>query len=224
MVFITSLSPGHSNSDNQVHSLESWKPYGKIYSLNTPIEIEQIRLIYQNSVTFIPTEKTIKHIVKKDLVTINALIDFGITIGEDVVLINSDILIDKLPEFKQDGMTILSRYDYTDHFGDAKIFNSGFDLFHIPKKFLNVFPHSIYALGLSWWDYSIVLRFFERNIPVYWPQEKYIYHKLHPTQYSIEEWLYVGDIFRIEFKVEKHYNTGQVATKYLNEIKTKAIK
>lgn len=224
MIIVSSLSPNHLNSEQQIHAIESWKPYGELFSLNIPSEIEQMKLVYQDHIHFIKTEKTIKHLVGKNLVSINAMLDFGVKCDRDILLINSDILIDKLPELKQDGITIISRYDYTDHYGDAKMFTFGFDAFFIPKKFLNIFPTSIYAMGCAFWDYALPLRFLLNNTPVYWPQGRFIFHKIHPTQYDYDQWIYISDYFRWEFKAEKGLNAGQIATKFVNEIKIKSIK
>lgn len=224
MIIVSSISPLHSNNSNQIEAVKSWHPYGECFSLNIPLEIEQIKLVYQDHVKFIKTEKTIKHLVGKHMVSINAIIDFAIKCDRDLAIINSDILIDHLPELRQDGITILSRYNYTDHYGDSKIFDAGFDFMYIPKQFLNVFPISIYALGCSFWDYALPMRFIINKIPVYWPQGKFIYHKLHPTQYSYEEWIFIGQHFQWEFKLNKQMNIGQVATETLYKIKKIAIK
>jgi hypothetical protein len=119
---------------------------------------------------------------------------------------------------------MLSRYDYTNSFDDGKIFNNGFDVFFIPKQLLHIFPPSIYAMGAAWWDYWIPYRAMLAGIPVYWPQGKYAFHKLHPTQYSQDEWNYLGEYFRWEFKLNKKLMIGQIATATLLHIQTKAIK
>jgi hypothetical protein len=223
MVIITSLSPFHSNFDSQIDCVKSWKQFGKVYSLNTYTEIDQMRLIYENDVTFIETEKTIKYLVGKNLITINAMVDLAIQLEEDLLLINSDITIDSLPELKQDGITIFSRWDYTDHYGDSKMFQSGFDGFFVPKTFLSILPHSIFAMGNPWWDFNLPLRYMEKNIPVYWEQQKYMFHKIHPTQYDYEQWVQMGEYFRLDFKLEKHLHMGQIATQAMIKIKQHLI-
>lgn len=224
MIIVTSLSPFHSNSENQIHAIESWKGHGELFSLNINTEIEQMRLVYENHIHFIKTDKTIKHIVNKNLVTINAIFDFAIKCDRDLFLINSDIIIGDLPELKEDGITIISRFDYKDHFGEAKRFEAGFDGFYIPKKFLNIFPQSIFALGMAFHDYYTPYTALLNGVPVYWPQGQHLFHKLHETQYSIEEWLHIGEHFRWFFKLNKHINIGQMATETLNRIKSKSIK
>lgn len=223
MVILSSLSPKHSNCENQQEAVRSWQKIGDVYSLNSAKEISLIEKDYFG-VNFIETHRTVEGIFGKPCVSVNSLIDFAIENNSDALLVNSDIIITELPPLRMDGITFFSRYDYSEHFGDAKIFQAGFDLYFIPKTFLKIFPPSIYALGVAWWDYWVVMVCIKNNIPVYWPQGKYAYHKLHKTQYSVEEWLYVGEFFKWQFKANPQFNIGQLATNYLNIIKTKAIK
>jgi hypothetical protein len=218
MIIITSLSPGHSNKDNQINAIESWKPYGECYSMNNNSEISQLQQLFSD-INFIQTERTIQQLIGKPLVNVNAMIDYANEIGQDLFLINSDIILTGLPELKQDGITIFSRYDYSDSFEDAKMFIYGFDAFYIPNKFLSVFPPSIYALGAAWWDLCLPYRCILNNVPIYYPKEKYAYHKLHPTQYDLDEWNYLSEFFKWEFKMDKKLNGGQVATLIMNKIK-----
>jgi hypothetical protein len=61
------------------------------------------------------------------------------------------------------------------------------------------------------------------SIPVYYPEQKYAYHKLHPTQYNLEEWNYIAEYFKWEFKLDKKLTGGQVATLIMDKIKSKLI-
>ena len=220
MIIITSLSAGHSNKDNQHNAIKSWEGYGTCYSMNNANEISQLLPLYDDdNIRFIKTDRTVQQLIGKPLVSINAMIDFAIKKEEDLLLINSDILIAGLPEFKQDGITIFSRYDYTNSFDDARMFIYGFDIFHIPQHLLSIFPPSIYSLGCAWWDISLPYRCILNNIPVYYPKERYAYHKLHPTQYNMDEWNYIAEYFKWEFKLDKRLNGGQVATSIMNQIK-----
>lgn len=223
MIIVTSLSPGHANVDNQATAIESWQQFGKCYSLNNPMEVNKLKDLYRG-IEFVETHKTVQVLIKKPMVCINAMIDFAIAKDEDLLLTNSDIIITKLPELKQDGITMISRYDYMESFEDAKIFSAGFDVFFIPKKFLKVFPTSIYAMGVSWWDYFIPFRAMEAKVPVYWPQGKYALHKWHETQYDYKEWCYIGDYFKLEFNWDKQMDNPKIATAALLKIQTQSIK
>lgn len=219
MIIITSLSAGHSNKDNQHNAIKSWEGYGERYSMNSENEIIQLEPLF-NDVRFVKTDRTVQQLIGKPLVSINAMIDFANKKEKDLLLINSDIVLMGLPELRQDGITIFSRYDYADTFEAAKMFVYGFDVFHIPYRFLNSFPPSIYSLGCAWWDLSLPYRCILNNIPVYYPEGRYAYHKLHPTQYNTDEWNYIAEYFKWEFKLDKRLNGGQVATIIMNIIKS----
>jgi hypothetical protein len=222
MIIVTSLSPNHSNKENQINAIESWKQYGPCYSMNNGKEREQLESLY-NGINFIKTERTLQQLIGKPLVNINAMIDYAKDSHNDLLLINSDIILSSLPDLKEDGITIFSRYDYSESFEDAKMFVFGFDVFYIPYKFLNLFPPSIYSLGAAWHDLSTPYRAMLNSIPVYYPEQKYAYHKLHPTQYNLEEWNYIAEYFKWEFKLDKKLTGGQVATLIMDKIKSKLI-
>lgn len=218
MIIVTSISPGHANKDSQEIAIESWQGKGKCFSINELREWSSMTSC--GKIILIPTNKTIEYFVGKPLVCICAMIDFAESENEDLLLINSDIILqDILPELKQDGVTIFSRYD----FDTGVKFEYGFDVFYIPKKFLKLFPPTIYAMGVAFWDYWLPKHCIRLGIPLYYPEGKYAFHKAHQTQYSITEWEYIGEFFRWEFKYPKHLTIPQVATQALNEIKSKLI-
>lgn len=222
MVIVTSLSCNHENADNQLAAIESWnKITSDVYSLNSKKEADVLREMYPENIIFITTHHTVEHIVGRPLVSINAVLDFARGVGEDLLLLNSDIILKELPELKDDGLTIFSRYDYIDNFDDAKKFENGFDVFYIPKKFLNIFPSSIDALGNPWWDYSLPLTAIRKGVPLYYPTGRFAFHKLHNTQYSIEEWTYLAEYFNWQFKIKPMTtpDAGKIATNTLAQIK-----
>lgn len=220
MIIATSLSPKHHNAENQQAAVDSWQKFGRCLSFNTDQEVADVSQI--NGIEIITTRKTVNGIIGKKMININVMIDYAIEHNEDLIIINSDIVLTGLPEFK--GITMISRNDYTDTFGDGKIFAAGFDVFYIPKELLDIFPPSIYAMGVAFWDYWIPYRAIKAGHPVYWHKGNYAYHKLHPTQYSHEEWLYIGEYFKWEFKFNKSFNIGQVATQALSFIQSNTIK
>lgn len=223
MLIVTSLSPHHSNFLLQLESVESWSKFGKCYSLNVAKEIEQLQPLYP-SITFVETHKTVESLFQKPYVTINAIMDFAIEKDEDLLIINSDIILTELPPLHTNGLTIFSRWDYTDHFGDARLFVAGYDVFYLPKTFLKVFPPSIYSLGQTFWDHALPYRFIINNIPVYWAKEKCAFHKLHRTQWKFEDWEKMGRYFQWEFNLNKNLSAGQIATHSLQTIHLKAIR
>lgn len=222
MIIITSLSPGHRNAENQIAAVESWKKLGcPIYSMNSAQEVYKLKDIYKG-VEFIETHKTIYDLVKKPMVSINAMIDFAIEKDEDLCLINSDIILRDIPHLNMDGITLLVRHDYIEDMDKATVFPHGFDCFFIPKKFLKIFPPSIYAMGVSHWDHWIPLRAIQYKVPLY-SHNGYIFHKWHETQYHLSEWEKIAEYFKWEFSWDKHMSGGQIATATMQKIKESII-
>lgn len=213
MEIVTSLSPTHSCKDNQINAIESWKQYGKCYSLNHAREIT----LLDYDIEIIETNRTIEPIFGKPLININSILDFA---KEDLLYVNSDIILKNLPQFKQDGITILSRYDYHEDISKAALFVAGYDAFYIPKQFLHVFPPSIYALGAAWHDYWIPKWCILKGIPLYYPAGKFAFHKVHPVQYSMTEWNRIGEYFRWEFQLDKGLTIPQIATQTIQQIRS----
>lgn len=224
MLIITSISPNHKNMQNQIEAIKSWKQYGSIFSMNKQDEINQIDKSEYLGVNFLPTTRTIEQLFGIPRVNINAMIDIAKLHCKDLLIVNSDIIIERLPELKQDGVTILSRWDYTTSFADATHFEFGFDLFYIPKEFLHFYPPTIYGLGSTWIDFSIPYRMLNNGVKVYWPQGKCIYHKTHELQWNFDEWTRMGKFFQLEFNLDSYLQVEQIATRILEEIKKQAIK
>lgn len=222
MIVVTSVSPKHSNSINQFFAIESWRPLGKCFSLNSPTEIETLKSNY-NNIEFVPTNKTIGHLVGKDLVAILAIIEFAIEQDADLFLINSDILVKDLPELKQDGITLFSRHDYVDDVAGSTKFENGFDAFYIPKQFLHLFPFSVYALGGTWHDYQTPFIAMKNNVPIYYPTGIFCYHKKHEVHYPMQDYFDIGEYFRWEHKLDKALTIPQIAAQSLAKIKENLI-
>lgn len=218
MIVVTSISPGHKNAENQQRAIDSWQQYGKCYSLNCEEEVKVLNGNY-SGIEFVETHRTSNHYVGKNMVSVNAIFDFAKGLKEDLLLINSDIVLRELPILKEDGMTIFSRYDYTEDMDDNKMFVHGFDVFFIPHNILHIFPPSIYGVGIPWHDFVWPFHCILNNIPVYYPKGIYAFHKLHPTQYAVDEWLYIGEHFRLDFRLDKNLTIPQIATQSMERIK-----
>lgn len=222
MIICTSIAP---NSENSIEAVKSWAKYGKIYSLNSEEEISRIGGDAWKDVTFVPTHRIMKW-NNRPLVSVNAMIDLAIEKDEDLVIINSDIIIGVLPEFNQDGITILTRCDYDSEgtFEQGRLYDHGYDLFFIPKHFLKQFPMTIYCLGNTWNDYALPYFALTNGILVYWPQGKSIFHKTHSFQWDFDEWQTMGEFFKLLFKMDRYTPIEQVATNILADIKNRSIK
>ena len=222
MIIVTSIAPGHANKDNQIHAVNSWQKHGTCLSVNTAVEIEILQKSYIN-IGFIVTKKTVYPLLKKPLINLNAVLDLAAGLDEDLFLINSDIVIKELPDLKQDGITIFSRYDYETDMEENQMFPWGFDAAFIPKDFLKIFPPSVYSLGACFWDLSLPLRAIQSGVPLYYPKGKFIFHKKHEAQWSQSEWIRMGEYFRWEFNFDKNMELGSIATAAMNTIRTKMI-
>ena len=216
MIALTSISPKHTNGNNQAEAVKSWKEHGfKVVSLNHPSEIEALKPLYPE-VDFIPTERTAEKHFGKKYVMINALLDYAKQAkGDHFLIINSDILLfDKhnvLPGIKQrseEGITFIKRMDYETDFATSKKYDHGIDAFFIHRKFLDIFPQSIYCMGQTFWDYWIPYRSVEAGVPIFELKEPLAYHKKHDIQYKPEEWVKMGRYFQWENNLER-FNNGR---------------
>lgn len=223
MIFCTSISWSHRNEEIQSSCIKSWDGFGKVYSFNSEEEIEQLEKKYEG-VTFIEIKRTVMSLFGKPLTPINYFIDFAIENKEDLVIINSDILIKYLPVFKKDGVTMITRNDYSDNIEHSTAFVHGYDLFHIPFGLLSIYPPLPYGLGSTFWDISLPYRALKNNISLYWPQDKFIFHKIHENQYSHQDWLRTGEAFKWEFGIDAHTPVSQALQSVMFKIKSESIK
>lgn len=219
MIIVTSLSPGHKNRENQIEAVKSWQDKGRCYSMNgagESVEMDGIEIIL--------TSRTTGYYTGKPLVSINAIIDYAIQAQDDLLIVNSDIILGELPEFKTDGITIFSRYDYHIDINQNKLFYAGFDVFHIPVRLLTIFPPSVYALGAAWFDYWIPYTCMKLNIPIYYPPGKFAFHKVHEVQYPYDQWIFLGEFFRWQFRFHRNMSIPMIATQALAAINAKLIR
>ncbi len=224
MVVLTSISPSHINKDIQQKAVNSWGKLGlEVYSFNHPSEID--RLNHYKGVNFIQTEKTMQHVFGKPYVQINALLDFAKEQDEDICLINSDIelgydqeLLEKIKLQLNDKIVIAHRNDYDKSKKDAQPYVLGIDVFFINRKFLDIFPPSLFCMGNCHWDYSIPFTAIKNGIEVINLQNKFAYHKKHPVQYSEKNWGVTGAYFMLEHNLDID-NIGRLTELVFNFLK-----
>lgn len=231
MIAITSISPKHSNFENQLTAVKSWQNAGyKVISLNVKSEIEQLKEFQW--VEFIETTRTNEVLFKKPYVTISAIIDHLKTISDDYfIIINSDIVIrdkigilDTIKEKSETGIVIFNRYDFDSDMDVNKRYESGFDGFFINKKWLSIFPQSILCLGQCHWDYWLPYQAILANVPILTMPYPYLFHKNHQIQYSAEDWKATGKIFEgevgvIDSIIKEHLDIGRMTNYVLESIK-----
>lgn len=228
MIVITSISPVHAN--DQQKAVDSWIKSGlKVYSLNCKREIEEIQDLYPN-VTFIETNRTMEKHFLKPVVQISAMLDFAKTLDEDYFLFtNSDVEIeiengikDKIKKVMDNKIVICNRNDYGEDKAIAHQYYKGIDLFFIHKRFLNIYPQSMYACGQCFWDYWIPFTAMKSGIDIALIKNKIAFHKIHELQYSHENWFRIGRFFRWENILYQFQDTqhgiGQMSTFVFNRI------
>lgn len=231
MIAITSIAPGHKNYDNQLNAVKSWINAGyEVVSMNSQDEIEELKGKFEN-VKFVPTNRHNKKIFGKPYVIASAIIDYLIEVKSKYsLIINSDIIIkdknrytEKLKALSNDGIVIMNRYDYDNDIAVSKIYEDGFDGFFINEKYLGVFPQTLLCLGQCHWDYWLPYTASINGAKIIKSKEPYIYHKKHPVQYSVENWIRTAEIFRSELGILKYKNPGQVTSIAYRHIKNSWI-
>lgn len=204
----TSLSPSHHNKDSQLMAVESWHKMGlPIYSFNHTSEIDILKKIYPDYVKFVNAIKTTNHIFGKPCIIINEMIDhfYDRSTGDILMLINSDIIInstvqllDKIKCMSEVGIIISSRNDFKEDVKDYKKYSFGFDVFFIHKKFVHIFPCSMYSMGQTWWDYWLPFTALKNKTPIFRIEEAFAFHREHPKQYNDKDWHRMTAYFRLE--------------------------
>lgn len=212
IVAYTSISPQHINSENQKIAVESWHKLGiDIYSFNSPDEIKALKNQYPSCIKFIPSTKTSKHIFGKPCIMINEMTDhFRISnAGDILMLINSDIvintsdeIINKIKSMAELCIPIAHRNDYVNQFKSNKKYVFGFDVFFIHKKYIPIFPQSIYSMGQTWWDYWIPYTALKNKVTVFIIEDMIAFHKEHPVQYNPADWMKMTEYFKWENNIK----------------------
>jgi len=230
MIALTSISPTHINKGIQRKAVESWKRLGmEVYSFNHPFEIP--RLSEYTGVNFISTEQTMQHVFKKPYVQITAMIDWAKKQNEEqFLLINSDIelafdkhLLVKVKNELKDKMIICHRNDYLKNKKAAEPYILGIDVFFIDRKFLGIFPPSLFCMGNCHWDYNIPFTAIKNGIEVVNLQNRFAYHKKHHVQYSEKNWEITGKYFMLEHNLDID-NIGRLTELVFNFLQLNAKK
>lgn len=232
IVAYTSISPNHAHSSNQISAIESWHKIGiDIYSLNNKTEIEELKKQYPSWINFVEAKKTSKHIFGKPCVMINEMMDHFAekNTGDILMLINSDIIInppmdlmDKIKSLSDMCISISHREDYVNDMRFSKKYKFGFDVFFIHKKYIDIFPQSIYSMGQTWWDYWVPYTALKNKLQVFIIEDSFAFHKEHPIQYNEKDWVKMTDYFKWENDIDIH-GAQETTNKILEHIIKKSI-
>lgn len=206
MIALTSIAPKHINEDIQEIAVASWIDSGfKVYSFNSQEEIDLLQKKFPQ-VNFVEVELLNKKC------KIDYLLNFARQSSEDeFVIINSDIIIydtkgylPKIKEVLPHGAVIAKRRDFINNVNENRVFLDGIDVFFLHKNYLHVFPPTDFVLGECWHDYQTPYALIQNNIPVYMITDKFAYHRMHNTQYSIDLWKqyarHFADVNGIKFR------------------------
>jgi hypothetical protein len=228
MICLTSISPAHTNGDQQKLAVDSWVTLGmKVISFNSKKELSALRPVYEN-VEFVETERTTEHIYGKPYVMINAVLDWAKTSKENnFCIINSDIelktdkeTIQRIEERMQEGILLSNRVNYDNEYVGAQ-YLSGIDTFFINKKFIPFFNQSMYCFGQCFWDYWIPYKALKTGIEVSFIKQNISFHKNHAAQYSSDMWKKAGRYFLWENNLYQFNDTtgiGQMSRFIYNYI------
>lgn len=216
MVIVTSLAPHHKNKDAQMRAVESWKKTGyRIISVNHKEEIESL---YQYDVEFVIPEKTGIQTFGRHYVPVSELLKVIQNEGSGLIL-NSDIIIDGLPDFK-DYPVIFNRYDFETDIKKAQFFKSGFDGFYLTAEHCNL-PESKLCLGQCHWDYWLPVMLLQKGYKLRRPVKPYLFHVKHQLQYGADQWQKTANIFSQETGIRG--TPSQISQKAFNFITSQII-
>lgn len=202
MIACTSISPKHANNDIQLKAVNSWHDLGlKVYSFNCKKECEQLASMYPN-VAFIETNRTMEHHFGKPYVQINAIFDWAKQQKEDYFcLINSDIelktdkdTIVRIASEMNNSILMANRVNYDEDYRGTQYLH-GIDVFFIHKKWLDLYPQTIFCLGQCHFDYWIPFTASKHGVNIYFIKQDIAFHKNHNVQYSEENWNKTGRYF-----------------------------
>lgn len=212
MIFITSISPVHINKDIQSKCIDSWIELGgTVISINSKKECTELKEKYPQ-VQFYSTTRTLEKTYGKPLVQLSAIIDICKELEYDnYCIINSDI------ELKSDKQTIerievemlnnIVLSNRINHNGDyiGPKYLAGIDVFFIHRRFLDSFPQTMNAIGMTFVDYFIPYAAAMNNIQTMFIKQNFAYHLNHNAQYSMDNWKKSGRYFMWEFNLAQFH-------------------
>jgi hypothetical protein len=202
MIACTSISPKHANNDIQLKAVDSWHNLGlKVYSFNCKAECDLLAPLYPN-VTFIETSRTMEHHFSKPYVQINAIFDWCkeqednklCLINSDIELVTDKETIGRIDSAMDEKMLMCNRVNYDTEYKGSQ-YLQGIDVFFIHKKYLHLYPQTIFCLGQCHFDYWIPFTASKNGVEVQFIRQDIAFHKNHNVQYSEDNWNKTGRYF-----------------------------
>lgn len=176
--------------DNKYHS---WYRYASdIYNfqdISNEIKVPNTKSIFlRTTKRFDKTTHTLHDI----LTTAQKYSKKFVVINSDIEISINDKLWDKIVESADNGIVMGHRFNY-DTSKDTGILNqNGVDFYVINKDL--VIPNDMnFCIGLCGWDWWLPYLAIQQNIPIYRIDCPFLYHQIHPKQWSTESLTYICD-------------------------------
>ena len=194
MYALTSLSPAPRHVEGQRAAVRTWAQAGlQVQSFNHPSEIDALASLYD--VPFVPTARTSAHLFGRHLIPIKSILDWALTCGAPVMIINSDIELRLTPWELQrvrwasdGGLCCFVRYNHNGDTEHATREAYGFDAFLFSGRDAPMFPDSFLSMGQPFWDYWVPHAFASAGRRLTCVEFPAAFHRGHPGGWSWDSW------------------------------------
>jgi hypothetical protein len=192
----TSISPTHVLGDIQQQCARSWMDAGIDY---TTVNAYGEAITTPDGARAIVTNADGRHLYGKPYIFIDDLLDLARRDEVDVAIItNSDIELigDITPYLTGDAVYIGNRLDHDGDTTTGSTYPHGFDLFIIPRKYIDLIPQTLFVLGQTWWDYYLPWVLMQAKAPMRRVADGTIAHRRHAMQYNTASWERMTEHFK----------------------------
>ena len=189
----TSIAP--VRIDTQKDAINSWRKLGfEVISVNSRIEIDDISKEFPE-ITFVEADRNACSYAGKPFVYFDDVLAALDRSGSSVCgIVNSDILLITDGEFLNyigkeatKSFVIGSRMDVASLSElQGEEYFAGFDFFFFDRAFIREYPHSVFCLGLPWWDYWAPIVPLMKGITVKQLITPVAYHVKHSQNWSMQ--------------------------------------
>ena len=196
MKIFTTINP-YSNFESQSQAIKTWSKHYQVYSVNLKEEIEKVKSIYPD-VIFLETNDTFNY-NNKNLIKLNAILNYTELESGVVAIINSDISLKKdiriniKKRYLINGIFIGTRYEIDKDKDEKYPFIYGYDIFIFNSNYSKIFKNDMYVIGMPWWDYWFPIACIKNGLNLYHIKDELIYHITHNTNYNYDIWLKFGE-------------------------------
>lgn len=220
--FLTSIPEIYTQDHQQ--AIASWQRYGKVYSVNTASEIDNLKNDYPD-VVFCAAPKPKDSFGVRDTVRITDMLDIAKNIDCDIIcLLNSDIYINgdytELEKRYSGGLIYCQRNNCEKNYTNATLELGGIDIFIFNRKYATIFkPNQTFKIGKPWWDYWFPCKFLTKGIPVCKYIGNVFYHISHERNWDMKQWVNNVEPFLCEYPRYRAIDKIRDVQKYGSMIK-----